>query len=162
MKKDYIWFTIIGLLIFSYILDRISPPIGLQATLRNPYQLLTADILSRFPLTAVSIAAKAISITGILTLSLSYIFKASLIKASILFVLAGLAQLYAIQQLAIRGTVTPIEWTLGIAYAGIATLLPTIIFLLQGIFSSAKTAIVKEIKPVRHDLRQPPTPDPTP
>jgi hypothetical protein len=161
MKKDYVWFTIIGLLIFSYILDRISPPAGLQATLRNPYQLLSADILGRFPLTAVSIAAKAISITGILTLGLSYIFKAPLIKASILFVLAGLAQLYAIQQLATHGTVTPIEWTLGIAYAGIVTLFPTIIFLLQGIFSSAKSAIVKEIKPVRHDLRQPPNQDTT-
>lgn len=156
MKKDYVWFTIIGLLIFSYILDRISPPVGLEATLRNPYQLLAADILARYPLSVVSIAAKAISITGILTLGLGYIFKAPLIKASILFVLAGLAQLYAIQQLATRGTVTPIEWTLGISYTGLVTLLPIVIYFLQGIFSSAKTAIVKEIKPVRHDLRQPP------
>ena len=150
MKKDYFWFTIIGLLIFSFVLDRISGPITLNV--RNPYLFLNSTVLSTFPLTAVSVAAKAIALAAAIILSLSYLIKLSYIKASLLFVLGGLAQLYAIQQLATSGQVTPIEWTLGIAFAGVLFLPFMVFYILEGIFTAAHHAIIKEILPVKHEL----------
>ena len=148
------WYTIIGLLIFSFVLDRISGSITLNV--RNPYQFINASILSMYPLTAVSVAAKAVALAAILIMSLSYVVRTPYVRASLLFVLGGLAQLYAIQQLATRGQVTPTEWTLGIAFAGLILLPFIAIYILQGMFTAAQHAIVKEILPVKHDLKAPP------
>jgi hypothetical protein len=154
MKKDYIWFTIIGLLVFSFVLDRISGPIALNV--RNPYLFINSFTLGTYPLTAVSVAAKAVALAAVLIMCLSYIVKVPYVKASLLFVLGGLAQLYAIQQLATRGQVTPTEWTLGIAFAGICLVPFVFIYILEGIFTAAHHAIIKEIMPVKHDLKVPP------
>ena len=154
MKKDYVWFTIIGLLIFSFVLDRISGPITLNV--RNPYLFINSFTLSTYPLTAVSVVSKAIALAAVLIMSLSYLVRAPYLKASLLFVLGGLAQLYAIQQLATRGQVTPVEWTLGIAFAGVYLVPFIIIYILQGMFTAAHHAIIKEILPVKHDLKAPP------
>lgn len=155
MKKDYFWFTILGLLIFGYVLDRIAGPINLG--IKNPYLFLTNTTLMTYPFTAVSIAAKAIALAGLFTMGMSYFSKAHFVKATILFFLAALGQLYTIQQLATHGKVTPIEWTLAIAFSGVLLLPIIIIHILQGVFSSARHAIVKEIQPIRHDLPRPQT-----
>lgn len=153
MKKDYFWFTVIGLLIFGYVLDRISGPISLG--IKNPYLFLKTTTLMTYPFTAVSIAAKAIALAGIALIGMSYFPKAYFVKATLLFFIAALGQLYTIQQLATNGKVTPIEWTLAIAYTGVILLPIILIHVLQGMFSSAHKAIVKEIQPIRHDLPRP-------
>lgn len=150
MKKDYLWFTILGLLLFGYVLDQIAGPITFTA--KNPYAFLAGPTLSTYPLSAVSIATKAVALMLIFTTAFSYLKGAHIFKAITFFILGSLVQLYAIQQLATRGRVTPIQWTLGIAYAGALLILPTIIQLLQGLFQGAHQAIVNELKPVQHPL----------
>jgi hypothetical protein len=154
MKKDYLWFTIIGLLILGYVLDSIAGPITLN--LRNPYQFMGNSFLSTYPLTAVSVAAKAISLIGVIVMAFSYIRISPFIKASVLFVIAAIGELYAIQQLATKSTVTPITWTLGIAYAGLLALLPLFVYILSGVFGSAHRALVKELKPIQYNLKKSP------
>lgn len=157
MKKDYFWFTIIGLLILSYVLDSIAGPLALN--LKNPFQFLSGPLLSTYPLTAVSVAAKAVSLLGIIVLTFSYIRISPFVKATVLFVVAAIGELYAIQQLATKSHVTPITWTLGIAYAGLIALLPLFYYILSGTIGSAHRALVKELKPVRYDLKKNPTPN---
>ncbi len=156
MKKDYFWITVVGLLILSYVLDQISGPIGLK--LKNPYLFIQQTHLSMYPLSAVAIAAKSIAITLIFVLGFSYLKISPFIKAIVLFFFAALGQLYAIQQLATNGTVTSFTWTLGIAFAGLICLIPIAIYLIKGAFSSAHQALIKEIKPVQHNLKQTPPP----
>lgn len=151
MKKDYFWITVLGLIILSYVLDQISSPISVR--LRNPYAFITQVNLSTYPLSAVSIAAKAIALATSLILAFSYLKISPFIKAIVLFFLASLGQLYAIQQLATNGKLTPITWTLGVAFAGVISIMPIIIYLIQGLFSSAQKAIVKELKPQQSDLK---------
>lgn len=155
MKKDYFWFTIVGLFIFGYVLDQISGPIAFAN--KNPYAFLSGPNLSTYPLTAVSIMAKAVGIMFALITLASYIKGAHLLKAIFFFFIGSLAQLYAIQQLATRGKITTIPWTIGIAYAGALLLLPAAFQLLQALLSSAHQAIKQEILPVKHDLPRPPT-----
>lgn len=157
MKKDYLWFTIFGLLLFSYVLDQIAGPITFAA--KNPYAFLSPPTLSTYPLSAVSIAAKAIGLMLIFVTGFSYLKGLHIFKAIIFFILGSLVQLYAIQQLATRGQVTPIQWTLGIAYAGALLLIPTLIQLLQGLFQGAHQAIVNELKPIQHNLKKAPPTD---
>lgn len=152
MKKDYLWFTIVGLFIFGYVLDQISGPISFPS--KNPYAFLSSSFLSTYPLTAVSIAAKALGLMLALVTLASYLKHLHILKAILFFFIGSLAQLYAIQQLATKGKVTPIPWTIGIAYAGALLLLPAIFQLLHGLFSSAHQAITKEILPVKHNLKQ--------
>jgi exosortase/archaeosortase len=152
MKKEYLWYTLFGLFIFGFVLNKIAGPI--QPGFRNPYQFLNPSALTTYPFSAVGIAAYAIAVAGSLMLAFSYLSKSYYFKAAILFVFAALAQLYAIQQLATRSTVTPTEWTLAIAFAGVL-FLPFVVFLIfQGIFTSAHRAIVKEITPVRPNLKE--------
>lgn len=152
MKKDYLWFTILGLLLFGYVLDQIAGPISFSS--KNPYAFLSHSTLTTYPLSAVSIAAKAIGLTLIFTTAFSYLRSAHLLKAIIFFILGSLVQLYAIQQLATRSQVTPLPWTISLAYAGALLLIPAIIHLLQSLFEGAHQAIVKELKPIQHNLKK--------
>jgi hypothetical protein len=152
MKKDYLWFTILGLLLFSYVLDQIAGPVTFSA--KNPYAFLAAPTLSTYPLSAVSIAAKALGLMLVFVTAFSYLHRAHILKAITFFILGSLVQLYAIQQLATRGQVTPIQWTLGIAYAGALLLIPAALQLIQGLLQGAHQAIVKEIAPIKHDLKK--------
>jgi len=141
MKKEYGIATIAGLVIFGYILDTISGPIIL--TLTNPYAFLATETLSIYPLTTVSIAAKTLAIIIAAPLLLSFIEKKYIFKSVILFVFAALLELYAIQQLATGLLITPIQWTLSFAYAGIGLLIPSFCYLLLGLFSGGKKTLDK-------------------
>jgi hypothetical protein len=138
-------------------LDQIAGPVTFTA--KNPYAFLAAPTLSTYPLTAVSIVTKALGLMLVFITAFSYIKHAHVLKAITFFILGSLVQLYAIQQLATRGQVTPIQWTLGIAYAGALLLIPAALQLIQGLFQGAHQAIVKELKPVQHDLKKTASPN---
>jgi hypothetical protein len=151
MKKDYVWYTLLGLFIFGFVLNRISGTIDLG--IKNPYQFLNPTTLMTYPFSAVGIAAYSLAIAGTLMVAFSYLSRAYYVKAAILFFLAALGQLYAIQQLATRSRVTPTEVTLAIAFAGVLFLPYVVLLILKGLFSSAHHAIVKEITPQQSNLK---------
>jgi hypothetical protein len=139
MKKEYFAFLVVGLFIFGYVLDLISGPISLA--IENPFAFLSAPVLSIYPLTAVSIGAKVLSIVITTILILSLINKQYVLKSIVSFVLAAILVLYSIQQFATGQAITPIQWTISFAFAGIGLLLPSVLYLLIGLFKRTKKAL---------------------
>jgi hypothetical protein len=139
MKKEYFIFLVIGLFAFGYVLDLISGPIPLAV--ENPFAFLNASVLSVYPLTAVSIGTKILSIIIATVLILSMIGKRYVLKSIISFVLAAILALYSIQQFATGLVITPIQWTISFAFAGIGLLIPSVLYLLIGLFKRTKKAL---------------------
>lgn len=131
MKQEFWLATIIGLVVFAYVLDLIVNP--LTVVLPTPYHFFTSGALTNYPFTTVSIIIKAIAIfiTPLLALSFSGISK--LIKGIIVFIAAGLLQLYALQDVATETHTVPLEWSLSFTLAGVALLIPSVIFLIWGL-----------------------------
>ncbi len=139
MKKEYFIFLIIGLVIFGYVLDSISGPVFL--TIRNPFLFLSSDILSIYPLTAVSIGAKTLAIIVAAPLALSLINRQYILKSVVLFVLAAVLVLYAVQQFATGLRTTSVQWTLAFAFAGVGLLIPSVSYLLIGLLKRTKKVL---------------------
>jgi hypothetical protein len=139
MKKEYFAITVAGLIIFGYALDSISGPVSLAIT--NPFLFLDSDILSTYPLTAVSIGVKTLAIIIAGPLILSLISKKYILKSIILFVASAILVLYAIQQLATGLRITPIQWTLSFAFSSIGLLIPCIFYLLLGLLKGTKKVL---------------------
>ena len=139
MKKEYFAFAIAGLIIFGYALDSISGPVELA--IRNPFLFLDSKIISIYPLTAVSIAAKTIAIVIAGPLILSLVQKQHILKSIVLFVIAGILVLYSIQQFATGLRITPVQWTLSFAFSGIGLLIPSASYLLLGLLKGTKKVL---------------------
>lgn len=137
MSKEYWVIAAIALFILSSVLDSLAGPVQL-AVGTNPFSFLSGNYLTTYPFTAVAIGVRALGmvITVLLVLAV-LIEKKNFIKATIIFALGALAELYAIQQLSTGGKVTPTNYTLSIAYAGALLILPILIYLIKGAFSSA-------------------------
>lgn len=140
MKQEHWLVVIIGLIIFAYILDSVTNP--LKISLPTPYHYFTLETLSLYPFTATSILLKAIAIFISPLLLFSFTEFSKLIKAIALLVLSGLLQLYSLQDVATSSQVVPLEWDLSLALAGILLFLPTIIFMVLGIFEKINKTIV--------------------
>ena len=130
MKKEYFLIFSVSLLILAYIIDSISGPVNI--VIKNPYQFLSPVFISQFPLTVVGILARSIGVFVGTILLLSLIDKMFFLKASVIFFLAIIFNLFAIQQIATGTRTISIQWILSLAYSGLALLLPTLIYLIRG------------------------------
>jgi len=133
MKKEYFFIFAVALLIFAYVVDSISGPINL--VVKNPYAFLNSDIISLFPLTTVGVLARSFGIFIGLLVILSLLEKLFFAKAIGIFLLAAVFNLFAIQQIATNTRTVTIQWTLSLAYAGLALLLPALIYMIRGLFT---------------------------
>ena len=142
MKKEYTAVIAISLFLFAYVLEALAGQVRFPA-LASPFAFLNPIVLNKYPFTATAIAARcaAIVISVLLILSFAQIKKH--LKAVIVFVLAVLFELYAIQQLATGMTVTPLEWTLSFAYSAVLFAPVVIFFLIAGAFEAAHKALTK-------------------
>jgi hypothetical protein len=75
---------------------------------------------------------------------MSFIERRYGLKGSISLVLAALSQLYVLQELATGQQLLPLEWSLSISLAGVALLLPMIIYFLKGMLSSAHDKLTEK------------------
>ena len=137
MNKEYWGIIAIALFILSSVLDSLAGAVSLTVG-TNPFSFLSGGSLSTYPFTAVAIGVRALGfvLTVILVISV-LIEKKNFVKATLLFALGALAELYAVQQLATGMRTTPLNYTLSIAYAGAALALPILVYLIKGAFSSA-------------------------
>lgn len=140
MKKEYLIIADIAMFILSYGIDMASEVNNLP--IRQPYSFLEPRVLAVFPFTAVSIGLKTVGFTLGMMLLMSTIEKKYLAKAVFLFFLGALMNLYAIQQMASGMRLIPIEWTLGLAYAGTLLLIPALFYFLIGITKQVHHSIV--------------------
>jgi len=134
MKKEYSLLFIIGLFILAYVLDAVVEP--LVRNLATPYHFLSPSYFSQFPFTTASVVIKAIGIFMTPLWLFGFFEGHHLGKGASLLVLSGLMQLYAVQEVATDAGLIPLEWAISFALAGIISLIPAILLLIRGIFSS--------------------------
>ena len=125
---------IVGLFLLAYVLDAAVDP--LDFLLATPYQYISPKIFSQYPFTIASIFIKALALFLTPLWLLSFMEKQYSAKGVILLVLAGLTQLYGLQELATGARLLPIEWTVSLAVAGATMLVPAVLFLTRGTLSS--------------------------
>ena len=139
LAKEYQFLVIISLFIFAYVLEALVNP--LQINLITPYSYLNPQILAKYPFTTAIIAIKSIAIFWTPLFLFSFIQKAYAAKGSIFLVLAGLLQLYSLQEIATGAQIVPLEWSLALSVAGILLLIPTSLFFLQHSFHTMRAKI---------------------
>lgn len=129
IAKEYQLLIIGGLFLLAYVLEALVNPLAIK--LATPYAFLSPSNLLKYPFTTAVIAIKSIALFWTPLLLLSFINGAFAAKGSILLVLAGLLQLYSLQEIATGAQVIPLEWSLSFSVAGLLLLLPTVIFFLK-------------------------------
>lgn len=139
MKKEYTLIFIVGLFLLAYVLDTVVEP--LTTVLASPYAYISSDIFSQYPFTGASIVIKAVGIFLTPLFLLSFMEKQYVVKGLILLIVAGLTQLYGIQELTTGAKLLPIEWTVSLALGGAALLVPMIFYFIRGTFSSVSKGI---------------------
>lgn len=131
MKKEYLLFASILLLLFGQVIDSISGPVSIPV--KNAFQFMSQASLQTYPLTSISILAKTLGLLLLAALFLSLIEKKDLLKGSLLLTVAVLMELYSIQQLATGVKTIPLPWTLALGWAAILLFIPAIFFLVKGL-----------------------------
>lgn len=146
MKKEYTAVIAISLFLLAYVLEALAGQVTFP-TLTSPFAFLDAGVLNKYPFTATAVAIRTAAIVISIVLVLSFAEIKKHLKAVIIFVLAVLLELYAIQQLATGMKVTPLEWTLSFAYSGVLFAPMVIFFLIAGAFEAAHKALTKSEPP---------------
>ncbi len=138
MKKEYIVIFSVGLIILAYVLDAIVNPLALSTVLPTPYHYFTKDIITTYAFTFTSVFLKALAIFLSLPTILAALDLKPTLKGIILLICSGLLQLYAVQDVATKAQVVPIEWSLAFTLSGVFLLFPALLFMLIGFFSHPK------------------------
>ncbi len=130
MKKEYFVILAVAFFILSYVLDLLGGSVSLP--LKNPFELLTQQMLSTYPFTVVSIAFKTSAIFISVLILLTFFDKKYLAKGAFLVFLAAMMELYSIQQLATGSINLPVVWSVAVSHSGIILLAPGVIYLIIG------------------------------
>lgn len=133
MKKEYAFVFIAGLFLLAYVLEAVVNPLALN--LATPYDYLSPALLARYPFTTAIILIRALALFLAPVWLFSFLSGNHTLKGVVLLLVAGLAQLYAIQEIATGAQLIPLEWSLSLSLAGVALLLPSV---LQFLISLAK------------------------
>ena len=139
MKKEYTLIFIVGLFLLAYVLDTVVEP--LEVVLASPYAYISSSIFSQYPFTGASIVIKALGIFLTPLFLLSFMEKQYTAKGLILLIVAGLTQLYGIQELTTGAKLLPIEWTVSLALGGAVLLAPMVLYFIRGTVSSVSKGI---------------------
>ena len=135
IPKEYSLIAIVGLFLLAYVLDAVVDP--LQINLKTPYHFLQPAYMLMYPFTTASVIIKSVALFWSPLWLLSFFSDRGIGKASVLLVLASLMQLYALQEVATRAQLIPLEWSLSLSVAGVALLLPAVIFFIKSLLISA-------------------------
>jgi len=140
MDKEYWLVGAITLLILASVLDYFAGAVSFSVG-TNPFSFLSPNNLVVYPFTAVAIGLRALGMVVLILSAVSTIEKQFGFKAFGLFVIGVLAELYAVQQLATGSLVTPLNWTLAFAYAGVLLIPVTFYYLLRAALSGINSEI---------------------
>lgn len=134
IAKEYVLAIIAGLFLLAYVLEAVVNPLKLE--LATPYEFLNPQYFATYPFTTATVFIRSLAVFITPLWILSFFNKAYYPKGGLLLVLAGLMQLYAIQEVATGAQVVPLEWSLSLSVGGAALLLPTAIFLIKGLITA--------------------------
>lgn len=147
MKKEYVAVVVLVLFILAYVFDSIAGPVSIL--LKSPFDYINPDLLSRYPFTTVSIVIRTIALFSTLLLILSFFEKKFLQKGLVIFFIAAMFILYAIQELATDSKLIPIQWTMALTWTGLLLIVPSVIFIFLGFIFMV---IDKTIKPTKEEV----------
>lgn len=139
ISKEYVLIFVLGLFVLSYVLDSVVEPLSID--LVTPYHYLNPEVLIQYPFTSVSVFIKALGIFITPLWLFSFFDRRFMAKAVILFVFSSLIQLYALQDVFANSSALPLEWSISMAIAGAALLIPAVIFIFNGFFFSLRDNI---------------------
>jgi hypothetical protein len=142
MKKEYTLIFIVGLFILAYVLDAVVDPLTIQ--LATPYSYFNPKNFSMYPFTTASIVIKTIGVFLTPMWLFSFFDGKAMAKGSLLLVFSGLIQLYAVQEVATGSQLIPLEYSLSLTLSGILLLIPAVIYLITGMFTSAHQSLSGE------------------
>ena len=152
MDKEYWVVVAVSLFVLSSVLESLAGPVQLEVA--NPFVFLSQTYLSVYPLTAVAIGVRALGFLISALLVISLIENQYFLRATILFALGVLAELYAVQQLATEAKLTSVQLTLSIAYAGVITLPAILYYILRGAFGGVRTRLAGEPEQKEEDKEE--------
>lgn len=152
IPKEYMLLIIVGLYLVAYVLEATVDPLALD--LATPYQYLSPTLYSQYPFSSAVIAIRALAVFLTPTFLLSFIKGGWLGKGGTLLIVAGLAQLYALQELVSGTTLLPLEWSLSLAFGSAALALPAVINLIIGLASSARRELTGDYAPPQESLEE--------
>lgn len=138
-RKEYLFLTIVGLLLLAYVLEAVVDPLKLE--LPTPYSYLAPQYLAQFPFTTAVIFVRAVGLTLIPLLVFSFFGKGYMAKFIISLIIAGLAQLYSLQEIATSTTIAPLEWSLSLSISGMILVAISIIYLILSLADGIKGKI---------------------
>ncbi len=143
MKIEYFLGGAAGLVIFGYVLDILAGPLTL--VINSPFDFLTPVMLSTYPFTAVSVGAKtvAIFVSTVMIVTTAGGTKYSL-QSIIVFIMAALMELFAIQQIATHGNNVSMQWNLAFAFSGVLLVVPAVIYMIMAMVKSAHKNLVAD------------------
>ena len=118
MDKEYWLVAAVALLILASVLDSFAGAVNLSVG-NNPFSFLTVSSLATYPFTAVALGVRSLGLFVLILTAFSTIERQYVIKMLGALLLGVLAELYTVQQLATGSAVTPLNWTLSFAYAGV-------------------------------------------
>ncbi len=147
--KEYILLIIAGLFLLAYVLQSGVKPLTINLT--SPYAFLRAEYWQTFPFTTAIILIRGLALFILPLWLFSFFGPAHYAKVATLLILSGLAQLYALQEVITGAKMVPLEWSLSLSLSGMALLLPTLIFFLQGLIHSAHQKISSAPNPFAKD-----------
>ena len=142
MKQEHWLIVIVGLIIFTFVLDSILPP--LLVDVPTPYHFLTPEYFLTYPLTTVSIFLKATAIFITPILLLSFAGWSKLTKGIIIFVISAILQLYALQDIVTRTGSVPLEWSIPFTVAGLGLLAVSLIYMIIGVIQRTNQAMEED------------------
>lgn len=140
MKQEYWLGLVVGLFIFAFVIDSIVSPLQ-TGVLPTPYHFLNPEIFAVFPLTTASIIIKAVAILITPIFLLSFAGWAKLVKGITIFIVSGVLQLYALQDIATGTGSIPPEWAISFALGGLFLLIPALIYILIGVIEKTNVAM---------------------
>lgn len=132
IPKEYVFFLIIGLFSLSYVFDALVNPLDLR--LANPYQYLR--FVGVYPFSTASVLLRGLALFLSPLWLLWFVERQFMGKAIFLFVLGSVAQLYALQDVVTAAEVIPLEWSLPLAFSGLALFVPASWFALRGVMGN--------------------------
>lgn len=142
MPKEYILVFIAGLFLLAYLLEAVVDPLTLNLT--TPYQFFTSSLITKYPFTTAIITIRTFGIFMLPLWLFSFLRNYYQLKAATLFIGSVLLELYSVQQIVADRKVIALEWALAFAAAGIILMVPTILYLIRGLFG------IKASKPAQY------------
>lgn len=139
MKQEHWLIAVVGLIIFTFVLDAILPT--LTVDLATPYHYLTPETFLTYPLTTLSIFLKAAAIFITPILLLSFAGWTKLTKGIVIFMVAAVLQLYALQDIVTKTGSVPLEWSIPFTVAGLGLLGLSLIYIIIGIIKRTNQAM---------------------